>query len=90
MMTENDRADHCVSSSLLSVRAIWSPATRIAHDRSLPVQCGAWLPGENGEAWCIAGSTGWLHTSWSEALTDAFGVAGDFAVPIVVEGIPRA
>jgi hypothetical protein len=47
------------------------------------------LPGEHGETWCIAGSIGELHDSFDAAMTDAFGVAADYGVPIVVE-VPHA
>jgi hypothetical protein len=41
------------------------------------------------EWWTIAGSFGWLHTSFGDAVNDAFEEAARIGVPIAVE-VPHA
>lgn len=47
------------------------------------------IRGEGSEVWTIAGSTGWLHGSFGDAVNDAVEVAAGFGVPIAVE-VPHA
>jgi hypothetical protein len=43
------------------------------------------LPGDDGEHWAIAGSFGWLHATWAEAVNDAVGLASDYGISVAVE-----